>query len=373
MVVRPPTPSLEKNNMLKHALAILAVTAVALAGAVIAPAPAQAAVNVYTTPGRHTVDGRQWNTECAEYDAKITRCRAEIKSNGKWVFNNLTYLAADRDDWYDNPLARAGSFSSEDRDWRTSCNDEWTGVSACRSFIKTKGKWIFNNLVYFTPGTVNYPRFTFNQRTGKLTAAATPSTRYWILDEVPLFMAPTGDEMDGVIATGAATIVTKRAQDERSEVFHNGVFRWVPTYALIQEGVEPPVAPDLDGGPSLNRGYSSGLDKVNPNTKKVVRHVWDNWSQIKTMYGWSRRATPDHPAGRAVDVMIPSYKKNNKLGWEMARYYRKHASEFGISYVIFDQQIWSVARTTEGWRKMADRGGDTANHIDHLHINTHDA
>lgn len=360
--------------MLKHAFATMAVAALTVAAAVVAPASAQAEVNVYTTPGRHTVAGRQWNTTCTQYDANIKRCRAEIKSGGKWVFNNLTYLAADRDVWFDNPLARPGYFTSAGREWLTSCNDDWTGKSACRSFIKNGGKWVFNNLVYFTPGTADYPRFTFNQYSGRLTAAATPSTRYWAMGEVPLYSNPSGGAAKGTLAKGEATIITTRMLEERSEVFHNGVFAWVPTYALITDGVEPPpAAPAPDDGGSLNHGYSSGLDQVNANTKKVVRHVWANYPQIKTMYGWRRDSMPDHPSGRAVDIMLPSYKSNNALGWEIAQFFRANASEFGVNYVIFDQHIWSVARNREGWRKMSSRGNDTANHIDHVHVNTYDA
>ncbi|NHB84172.1 hypothetical protein G7085_04805 [Tessaracoccus sp. HDW20] len=105
--------------------------------------------------------------------------------------------------------------------------------------------------------------------------------------------------------------------------------------------------------------------------QRIVRDIWNRYSAIKTMYGWRRDVTPDHPAGRAVDVMIPNYKSNKALGWEIAEYYRAHASEYNISYIIFDQKIWSTARNKEGWRSMANRGGDTANHKDHVHINTH--
>lgn len=363
--------------MLKHALTVLAVGAIAVSTAVLAPTPAEAKVNVYTTPGRHVVDGREWNTTCASYDKNITRCRAEIKSGGKWVFNNLTYLTADRDLWFDNPIARPGTFSSSGRDWITSCNDDWTGQTACRTFIKTGGKWVFNNLVYFTPGTVDYPEFTFNQSTGKLTASATSTTRRWALGRMPLYYAPSGGSASGFLAEGDAITITQRTNGPLSEVFQKGAFRWVQTDGLLTEGVEPPketLPPKeepVDKG-SLNHGYSSGLDRVNAHAEKVVRHVWANYPQIKTMYGWRRSATPDHPAGRAVDVMLPNYRQNKALGWEMARYYREHASEFGINYIIFDQKIWSVARNSQGWRSMSSRGGDTANHKDHLHVNTYD-
>ncbi|RMB57489.1 hypothetical protein [Tessaracoccus antarcticus] len=358
--------------MLKHALTTLAVAAIAVAAAVVAPAHAEAKVNVYITPGRHVVDGREWKTTCDPYDANITRCRAEIKSGGKFVFNNLAYLAADRKLWFDNTLARPGTFTSGGREWLTSCNDDWTGASACRSFIKSGSKWLFNNIVYFTPGTVDYPKFAFNQSTGKLTATGTPTTRRWAMASMPLYYAPPGGSASGNLAKGEATVITQRTNGPLSEVFHKGAFRWVQTSALLTEGVEPPKEDPVDQG-SLNHGSSSGLDQVNANTKKVVRHIWANFPQIKTMYGWRRDVTPDHPAGRAVDVMLPNYKSNKALGREIADYYRANASEFGISYIIFDQKIWSVARNKEGWRAMSNRGGDTANHLDHVHVNTYDA
>lgn len=356
--------------MLKHALVAFVVGAITVTTAFLAPTPAEAKVNVYTTPGRHVVDGREWNTTCAPYDERITRCRAEIKSGGKWLFNNLTYLASDRIDWYDNPLARPGKFTSSGREWITSCNDDWTGKNGCRSFIKVNGKWTFNNLVYFTPGDVNYPKFAFNQKTGELTATDTSITRFWLLEDTPLFSGYEGNASKGTVRKGTGVTVTQREIGDRSEIYHNGIFSFVPTYALSREAVEPPPAPEDEG--TLNKGSSSGLDKVNDNTKKVVRHVWANYPQIKTMYGWSQRTTPDHPAGRAVDIMIPNWKNNKALGWEMARFYRANAAQFGISYIIYDQQIWSVARDGQGWRSMADRGSNTANHKDHLHVNTYD-
>lgn len=358
--------------MIKHALTTLAMAAITVSLAVVAPASAEAKVNVYTTPGRHVVDGREWNTTCAPYDANITRCRAEIKSGGKWVFNNLTYLPANRGLWFDNPLARPGTWTSGGREWLTSCNDDWTGPTACRTFIKSGGSWHFNNLVYFNAGTVDYPQFSFTQSTGKLRATATPSTRRFALASAPLYTASTGGSATGSLTTGEATIITQRTSGTRSEVFHDGGFRWVQTAALLVNGEEPPAEAPTDEG-SLNLGSSSGLDRVNDNTKKVIRHIWANYPDIKTMYGWRNGNTPDHPAGRAVDVMIPSYRSNNALGWSIANYFRANASTFGVSYIIFDQKIWSVARDREGWRAMSDRGGDTANHVDHVHVNTYDA
>ena len=112
------------------------------------------------------------------------------------------------------------------------------------------------------------------------------------------------------------------------------------------------------------------MHRTNPYIQRISADAWARFPQIKTHYGWRRDVTPDHPAGRAVDLMIPNYKKNNQLGWQVARYYQKYARELNIKYIIWDQKIWSVARSKEGWRPMANRGSDTANHYDHVHINS---
>ncbi len=124
-------------------------------------------------------------------------------------------------------------------------------------------------------------------------------------------------------------------------------------------------------GGNLNRGGSSGLNQTNPNTKKIIGHIWATQPAIKTMFGKRNSSTPDHPAGRAVDVMIPNYRTNKALGWRIAEYYRANARQFGINYIIFDQKIWSVGRNAQGWRAMSGRGSDAANHKDHVHINTY--
>ena len=186
----------------------------------------------------------------------------------------------------------------------------------------------------------------------------------------------------GEVATGTILNVSGVLKNGLAQVVWQGRVAWVNNsyVTLVSGSASRPVAPPSTGQGggsgsegSLNKGHSSGLDQTNANTKMVVRHIWANYPSITTMYGWRRDVTPDHPAGRAVDVMIPNYKSNSALGTEISRYFRANAKQFNISYVIFNGHIWSAARDKEGWRKMADRGGDTANHKDHVHINTYDA
>lgn len=103
---------------------------------------------------------------------------------------------------------------------------------------------------------------------------------------------------------------------------------------------------------------------LRPNAIKVHRDVCHRFPQLTSYGGVRADSLPEHPSGRALDVMI----SNNALGWEVARYLRANAGRLGISQVIFDQRIWTVQRSGEGWRWMDDRGGATANHQDHVHV-----
>ena len=135
-------------------------------------------VDIYTTPGTHHVNGRDWKTTCEKY-SQTTRCRTEIIAtevklvNGTythvkgWTFNNLTYLPSDRNLWKGNPLGNKGDYTIAGRQWRTDCDSPATGGNGCRSYIlATKIKatpkgggrysytqsneWVFNNIVMFS-------------------------------------------------------------------------------------------------------------------------------------------------------------------------------------------------------------------------------
>ena len=136
--------------------------------------------DVYTTPGYHTVNGRQWFTKCEPYSSTF-RCWTSIwstqvthkggsrfESKTGWFFNNLTYLPAERSLWAGNPLGYTNNWTAADgRKWYTECDTATTGRNGCRSYIwvnnkveARKGangvysyvlvnKWEFNNIVLF--------------------------------------------------------------------------------------------------------------------------------------------------------------------------------------------------------------------------------
>lgn len=73
----------------------------------------------------------------------------------------------------------------------------------------------------------------------------------------------------------------------------------------------------------------------------------------------------DHARGLALDVMTYD---NHALGHNIAAWAEANAKKIGLSYEIYEQQIWNVARAAEGWRRMENRGSETANHQDHVHL-----
>lgn len=83
---------------------------------------------------------------------------------------------------------------------------------------------------------------------------------------------------------------------------------------------------------------------------------------ISSIGGVAPRSTPsDHPTGHALDFMC-----GKSAGDRLAAYACANAKQLNITYVIWQQRIWSVGQP--GWRKMEDRGSPTDNHMDHVHV-----
>ena len=159
------------KNLIRAALAVL----VATSGTLASQAPASAeAKDPYTTPGTHTINGRNWRTACEKYSV-TTRCRTEIEATivtyagGRftartgWAFNNPTYLPSPRSAWKGNPLGNKGEWTAQDgRKWRTECDTAVTGRGGCRSYAQAsviaktatgyawRTQWVFNSMTRFT-------------------------------------------------------------------------------------------------------------------------------------------------------------------------------------------------------------------------------
>lgn len=212
--------------------------------------------------------------------------------------------------------------------------------------------------------------------TGPEAPALPPTTTRYATANLNIWTAATGDGVVGLIPRGSTIQVTGTVTSGRAQIVHDGVLRWVTSQ--YTSTTPPSASPGPGSGGSGNvdwsQGGSSGLERTNEFVQRIALDVWERWPAIRTQYGWRRDVTPDHPAGRALDVMIPNWRQDSgkALGKEIAEYYRANAREYNVHYIIWNQQIWNINRDREGWRHMADRGNSTANHLDHVHITTFD-
>lgn len=103
---------------------------------------------------------------------------------------------------------------------------------------------------------------------------------------------------------------------------------------------------------------------LSANARAVYRAVCAAYGGSVSGFGGYRPGDDgDHGSGRAVDVMV-----SGEAGWEIARFLQPRAGELGITYIIYEQRIWQAGNPAGAWEWMADRGGATANHYDHVHV-----
>lgn len=164
------------------------------------------------------------------------------------------------------------------------------------------------------------------------------------------------------------TLVANRVQ-RNADPYYYATF-WEPAASVVQalSGVtfQQPAAMTS----SSESWYPLG--SVQASTQAVANTVGPMFG-IRTVGGWRDPATESydpngHPAGLALDFMVNDISDGVAAGDRLASYLAENAGRFGVAYVIWQQRIWSPARSAEGWRLMPDRGSPTQNHMDHVHL-----
>ncbi len=162
-----------------------------------------------------------------------------------------------------------------------------------------------------------------------------------------------------VLATmhvGDKVDVTGVISGDWAQVMHKGLPRWVDSKSIAKD-MPLGTAPCTSGS-----GSERGL---RPDTIKVHRAVCLLFPSVGRYGGVSGRG--EHATGQAIDIMVGT---GNPIGYDIAAFLQKHRVELGIEYIIWHQHIWRPA-TSGSWRAMSDRGGATANHLDHVHVTTY--
>lgn len=109
-------------------------------------------------------------------------------------------------------------------------------------------------------------------------------------------------------------------------------------------------------------------DGLQPSAANFANDVANKYGTTD-VYGLRPGDPGDHGTGNAVDVMTYD---NTQLGQEVADYATSNMEANNISYVIYQQKFYAPTDNIYGpaytWNDMLDRGSDTANHMDHVHV-----
>ena len=111
--------------------------------------------------------------------------------------------------------------------------------------------------------------------------------------------------------------------------------------------------------------------KVKPHVQEAAQVIKNEFPEITGLGGYRESAKDPggHPSGLAVDFMVPLTDEGKQLGDDIAKFAQDNREDLNVDYIIWYQKIWHADKPGQGWTDMDDRGGDTANHKDHPHIN----
>lgn len=131
------------------------------------------------------------------------------------------------------------------------------------------------------------------------------------------------------------------------------------TTTTTEQPVEKPEPEPTTPPPPPLEECSTELEGTQSHVAQVGNHVLNEFDVDSVGGQASRSGSSDHPEGLALDFMV-----DEESGDAIAEYVLDHQAEFGVTYVIWQQQY----NDGDGWSTMEDRGGATANHYDHVHV-----
>ncbi len=170
--------------------------------------------------------------------------------------------------------------------------------------------------------------------------------------------------------------VTEAAQAVQRSALPDEYARWEADAARwLNDLVTAPGSPCTPGGglvcPPTGLAAEQGLT---PDAQRVLRCIAANFPRITTFHGVGDRPNDsDHPSGHAVDAMIPDWALpvGNELGWQLAKWLQANHICLGVTYLIWDGEIWSVDQAGKAWHPYEHpHGWADANtlHRNHVHV-----
>ncbi len=169
----------------------------------------------------------------------------------------------------------------------------------------------------------------------------------------------------GRVKSGTKVVATGSIEGKYRKVTAGKLEGWVLTKNLADElPRQAAVASGKVTTAKCSRGTAVEA-RLRPDTVRIYRSVCALFPGVNSYGGWRAGGRQFHKNGRALDIMLTPGKES-AMGWQIAKYLIANAKTFNIDHIIFEQKIWTPGNPR--WRGMADRGGTTANHYDHVHV-----
>ncbi|WP_311201246.1 aggregation-promoting factor C-terminal-like domain-containing protein [Dietzia cinnamea] len=102
-----------------------------------------------------------------------------------------------------------------------------------------------------------------------------------------------------------------------------------------------------------------GLQPIAILAKRLIHRIWPSITEIG---GYRQDAYPEHPSGRALDVMVGV---GNPIGDEVTSWALANNPILPLIHALWKQTVWMPNGATQ---PMGDRGNPTQNHMDHPHL-----
>jgi hypothetical protein len=132
----------------------------------------------------------------------------------------------------------------------------------------------------------------------------------------------------------------------------------------------PPISVPSGGtGGSTRTGSNFGLTPTSVGAKAAIEAQFPEVTEIGG-YRDDPNFPNEHPAGKALDVMIPNWNTGagKAYGDKVAQYLLANGASMGVDYFLWQQRQWNTADGSS--TPMRDLGNPTDNHMDHVHVHT---
>lgn len=117
---------------------------------------------------------------------------------------------------------------------------------------------------------------------------------------------------------------------------------------------------EVGGGVRLSPSPGEGgLEDIAKLAKRLIHRIWPS---ITSIGGYRQDAYPEHPSGRALDVMVGV---GNPIGDEVTSWALANDAVLPLQHALWKQTVWMPGGATQ---PMGDRGDPTQNHMDHPHL-----